>query len=63
MIPPSDLPKVNKLHSVQNNSAKSDNAEMSSKVKDLRGAIANGTYQINTKVIAERIVQSGILKE
>ncbi len=38
-----------------------DNEKVSDKVKRLRESIANGTYQINTRAIAQKMVDSGIL--
>jgi hypothetical protein len=62
MIPPSDFPDISKLDSVQSNAA-TGNEKVSPKVAALRAAIANGTYQINTKTIAQAMVQSGVLDE
>lgn len=61
MIPPSDLPEINKVDTTS--SSKSSNENVSEKVKALRESIANGTYQVNTKAIAQAIVKSGVLEK
>lgn len=63
MLPPNDFPDISKVNGVKNSSPTTDTGKVSDKVKALREAIANGSYQINTKSIAERMVQSGVLKE
>jgi len=61
MIPPSDFPDIKSIEAIKSNASLTNDGKVSDKVKALREAIANGTYQVNAQAIAKRMVESGVL--